>query len=144
MANSSHRGGPPLRLIVPLALTCVKRSPSPPRDATVDSHAEIIKTLPEEQHALCEEQLQVCEVQQQERQDLTRLSDTVHDIAAAMARLEKRLTEVEAPVNSYQSERVPPPPPLRADFPHVMTTPPIVGFYDMPAHRMPAGVPFLR
>lgn len=75
---------------------------------------------------------------------LTRISDTVHEIAAAMARLEKRLTEVEAPVKSYQSERVPPPPPLRANFPHVMTTPPIVGFYDMPAHGMPAGVPFLR
>lgn len=77
------------------------------------------------------------EGQVQLRQDLSQLLD----IGVAMARLEKRPIETENLVETCEPERVPSPPPLPvAQFPHIPTTPPAVGLYEMPAPGMPKGV----
>lgn len=65
-------------------------------------------------------------------------------MATLVARQEKRQTEVEAPVETSQPERVPPPQPSRAVFPLVPTAPPVVQLYGMQPPGMPVGVPLMR
>lgn len=60
----------------------------------------------------------------------------------ALARLEKRLTEAEAP--NMASKPVPPPPPPSAELLHVPTSPPAVRLYNMAPLGMPTGVPLPR
>lgn len=70
--------------------------------------------------------------------------DTVRDMVVAIARLEKRMTEVENPAVIYQPEKVPSPPPLRVEFLHVLAGLLVLGLDDMPPPGMPVGVPFSR
>lgn len=70
--------------------------------------------------------------------------DSVCNMTVIKARLEKKLVEVETFVETSQLERVPPSPPLRAEFPLVSPAPPAVGLYDMPAPGMPTGISLRR
>lgn len=68
--------------------------------------------------------------------------DIVQQMAAAMAKLEKKPTEAETSVAASESEQIPPLP--LAQFPHVSIATPVVGQYDILAPRMPVGLPLPR
>lgn len=66
--------------------------------------------------------------QRQSRQDMSRMFDTIREMAVAAAKLEKRPTEGETPIAASepnQSRFLPPP--LVAPVPHVPTVSPVVG-----------------
>ena len=72
---------------------------------------------------------------------MSRLMDTVREMAIAVARMEKRPAEAETPTVASELEQMPPPP---VRFPPVPVAPPAVGMYDFPTSGMPVGVPLPR
>lgn len=75
---------------------------------------------------------------------MSMLLDTIYNLAVTMARLQKRLIELEALIETSYIESVPPLPPSRAKFPHVPTPPLAVGLCDMLLQGMRVVVLILR
>lgn len=72
------------------------------------------------------------------------LARTHKEMVVAMARLKKKVVEMETPVEDSKLERVPPLPPPPTQFSHIPTTPPPVGLYEMLAPGMLVGGPLPR
>lgn len=83
--------------------------------------------------------------EQVQLRDLSQLLDTVQDIAVVMAKLEKRPTKTEILIETFEPEgALLPLPPIVAQFLDVPTAPLVGGLYEMPAPKMPMGVPLPR
>ena len=68
---------------------------------------------------------------------VARVLDSVREVAVAMARLEKRPVEAEAPTATSEPHLPPPAP----QYPSVPTEPPVTCRYELPAMPMPVPLP---
>lgn len=137
MADRLRRGRPSLRCRASLVSAHIRGSPSPARELAVEPQAEMIRILREEQ-------LLAQEDQQQSRDDMTRILETVREMVVVVARMEKRPVEAETPAVTSEPGYVLPLPLLSAQFPHIPTAQPTLGGYEMPTPLMPVGVPLPR
>lgn len=113
----------------------------------MDTQVELIQLLREEQQRVHEEQQTMHEKrcviheQRESRQYISRMLETIRDMAFIVVKLEKRLTEGETTVVVSKLKPIvvlPPPPPMipTSHIPHVLVVLQVVGQYVMPPPRM--------
>ena len=105
-----------------------------------DTQAEIRRVVREEQQSFIDEQRAIRDEQARARTDqervmgdVARVLDSVREVAVAMARLEKRPVETEAPAATSEPHLPPPAP----QYPSVPTPAPVTSHCELPTMPVP-------